>query len=253
EKERFAEARRRYMTRAQPISHGSSLQSERDDMLGPSDCVPGQDSVDHSANGLLTHPLFPRAPGSKGPETRDVRWIQNDRLDHMGRKERHPQRFSADELTSWEQIVDTWGGGTYQLAALDGTNQYVGWTAPNDKFFSPEACKPFRPQSAGGTTGQQPSQAAATPATVAPAPAQETPVQRASDPMLLVLQHALSEAAAARAETAAARAESSRMLFAFLERASKPAQASPAFVPADPIAQLTGLATVAEKLRPPDR
>src|SRR6185503_11425201 len=235
EKERFAEARRRYMTRAQPISHGSSLQSERDDMLGPSDCVPGQDSVDHSANGLLTHPLFPRAPGTKGPETRDIRWIQIDRWDHMGRKERHPQRFSADELTSWEQIVDTWGGGTYQLAALDGTHQYVAWTPPNDKFFSPEACKPFRPQSAVAPAAQQ----------LAQQPAQPTPTQQRRDSMLLMLlQHALSEAAAARAE-------SSRLHLAMLEAVSRVSM--PAHAPVDPIAQLTGLATVAEKLRPPSK
>jgi hypothetical protein len=100
--------------------------------------------------GYPPHKLFPRAPVPKGekpgPELRDIYEIQIDRWDHSGRKERHPDRFPAAELSSWADIVGRWGGGTYQLAAVGRDCRFSAWTEHPDTgeaFYSPEPCRPF--------------------------------------------------------------------------------------------------------------
>lgn len=63
------------------------------------------------------HPLFPRAETETGPDTRRFDLIHIHRCKSDGSRDVCPKAWKGSELRSWEQIVDTYGGGTYQLVA----------------------------------------------------------------------------------------------------------------------------------------
>src|SRR5689334_14326451 len=79
-----------------------------------------------------THPLFPLPDGVQ--ETKEIYEITFDRWDHSGRKERCPDRFKASELTSLAQVIDMFGGGTYQFIAFNSHGNFSRWTAEKDKI-----------------------------------------------------------------------------------------------------------------------
>ena len=172
------------------------------------------------------HPLFPLPEGVE--ETKDIYEITFDRWDHQGRKERCPERFLASELTSLAQVVDIFGGGTYQFIAYDRHGAFSRWTAEKDKVRIGVPCKPLRtvePQS--------------TPAPVAPP---EPAPNQGSELIALLI---------------AAQERTDRMLMMLVDRlasmqAPQVAPVAPVVAPApiDPMAMLTGLATILEKFRP---
>ena len=60
------------------------------------------------------HPLFPRADGS--PEDADIRYVSFlRRVD--GVLKHCPEDIPRDQVQSWDQVTDWWGGGDYQAIA----------------------------------------------------------------------------------------------------------------------------------------
>jgi hypothetical protein len=57
------------------------------------------------------HPLFPRPDL---PEDRDIVFITLERRDRDGHVERCPEDVPRDDLTSWGQVQEWWGGGDYR-------------------------------------------------------------------------------------------------------------------------------------------
>lgn len=166
------------------------------------------------------HPLFPLSEGVR--ETKEIYEVSFDRWDHQGKKERCPDRFPASELTSLAQVIDMFGGGTYQFFAFDSRGAFSRWGSDKDKVRVALPCKPFRQ-----VEPENPPEPAAP----------ERAAQNDLVPLLIAAQE--------RAD---------RMLTALLERIASapvapPAPAAPP--PVDPLSMLTGLATVMEKLRPP--
>jgi hypothetical protein len=189
------------------------------------------------------HPLFPLPEGVE--ETQEIYAITFDRWDHQGRKERCPDRFLASELTSLAQVVDRFGGGTYQFIAFDRRGAFSRWTAEKDKVRFGLPCKPLRqvePQSGP-----------------VPAAPRAAPPNRESDliPLLIAAQRRTD------LMLIAAQERTDRMLLMLAEhlatrQAPRPAPTAPATValappapaPIDPMVMLMGLATILEKLRP---
>ncbi len=66
------------------------------------------------------HPLFPRADGS--PEDADIRFVTFlRRVD--GVLQHCPEDLPRDEVQTWSQVMDRWGGGDYQ--AIAKTDKHV--------------------------------------------------------------------------------------------------------------------------------
>lgn len=89
------------------------------------------------------HPLFPRPETENGPDLRRFDHIQIHRWLSDGTKEVCPKVWRGNELRSWEQIIDLYGGEcTYQLMAQCGkTHRFQAYS---EKFyFSGPARKPF--------------------------------------------------------------------------------------------------------------
>jgi hypothetical protein len=75
------------------------------------------------------HPLFPRPETEAGPDRRRFDIIHIIRYKHDGTKEICPKAWRGAELRSWEQVVENYGGGIYQLAAqCDRTYRYQAYT-----------------------------------------------------------------------------------------------------------------------------
>lgn len=87
------------------------------------------------------HPLFPRAETDTGPDTRRFDIIHIQRIKADGTREVCPKAWRGSELRSWEQIVDAYGGGTYQLTAqCSRTFRYQAFT---EKVYLAGPSKPF--------------------------------------------------------------------------------------------------------------
>jgi len=170
------------------------------------------------------HPLFPLPEGVR--ETKEIHQIAFDRWDHKGVKERSPDRFLASELHDFGQVIDMFGGGTYQFIAFDSKGNFSRWTPHNERLHSSLPCKPLR------STVHQPSQPQEEPAPARPA---QTP-----DISALMMQQLI-----------ASQERSDRLLQAMIERLANPPPPPPSpYPPIDPMAMITGVATIFEKLRP---
>ena len=183
--------------------------------------------VEH-ARHYPTHPLFPLAEGVR--ETKEIHEITFDRWSDKGVKERCPDRFSASDLTSLSQVIDLFGGGTYQFIAFDSRGNFSRWTPEKEKVRIELASKPFR----------QPERAEPPPQEIHQAPrAPATPM----DFMGMLMQQSM-----------AAQERADRLMAALMDRLATPPPVPPPPPPpppaADPIAMLSGLATVLEKIRP---
>ena len=66
------------------------------------------------------HPLFPRPMDAEGPDPRRFDFLRISRLLPNGEPEICPRIWKGSELRSWAQIVDKYGGGTYQIRAQCG-------------------------------------------------------------------------------------------------------------------------------------
>jgi len=88
------------------------------------------------------HPLFPRAATDPGPDRRRFDYIIIHRWLPDGTFEQCPRLWTGSELRSWEQVVNTYGGGcTYQLIAICSAGQIQ---AQSGRFyFGSPATKPF--------------------------------------------------------------------------------------------------------------
>jgi len=175
-----------------------------------------------------THPLFPLPEGVR--ETKEIHEITFDRWSDKGVKERCPDRFSASELTSLAQVVDMFGGGTYQFIAFDSRGNFSRWTPEKEKVRIDLPSKPFR---------QSERVEAPAPETHAPA----RPGQAPADYLAVLVQQSM-----------AAQERADRLMTALIDRLAtpppQPLAPPPPPPPPDPIAMLTGLAGVLEKLRP---
>jgi len=87
------------------------------------------------------HPLFPRPETESGPDLRRFDKIIIERMLPSGARERCPRGFRGSDLQSWEQIVDMYGGGTYQLIAQCGKT--YRFQAYSDKLTFNGPSKPF--------------------------------------------------------------------------------------------------------------
>lgn len=66
------------------------------------------------------HPLFPRGETETGPDRRRFDIIHIQRYKADGSREVCPKAWRGSDLRSWEQIVEAYGGGMYQLTAQCG-------------------------------------------------------------------------------------------------------------------------------------
>lgn len=173
-----------------------------------------------------THPLFPLPEGVH--ETKEIYEITFDRWNDKGIKERCPDRFKAAELTSLAQIVDMFGGGTYQFIAFDSRGNFSRWTQEKEKVRIDVPSKPFRQiERAAGDAGGGAEHAHARGG------------HPQGDVLALILQ-----------QTMAAQERADRLMAVVIDRLAQQHAAPPPPPPMDPVAMMAGLATVLEKLRP---
>ena len=190
------------------------------------------------------HPLFPLPEGVR--ETKEIHEISFDRWNDRGVKERCPDRFPASDLTSLAQVVEQFGGGTYQFIAFDSRGNFSRWTPEREKVRINLRSKPFRQiERVEVPRESQPSR-----------PSQPMPEQ--NEYLALLVQ-----------QMTAAHERADRLMTVLLERLANPWGArapqpqspqSPSSQPQsqpqpqpqvpDTMAMLMGLATVLEKLRP---
>ena len=69
------------------------------------------------------HPLFPREDGA--PETRDIQFVSFLRRREGDSPKFAPDEFGADEVTSWAQVYEWWGGGAYRAVAKDKNHAFI--------------------------------------------------------------------------------------------------------------------------------
>ena len=87
------------------------------------------------------HPLFPRAETETGPDRRKFDIIHIQRIKSDGSREICPKAWRGSDLRSWEQIVEAYGGGTYQLfAQCSRTYRYQAYS---EKLYFGGQSKPF--------------------------------------------------------------------------------------------------------------
>ncbi len=186
-----------------------------------------------------THPLFPLPSGER--ETKEIHEITFDRVNDRGIKERCPDRFKADELTSLAQVVDRFGGGTYQFIAFNSRGNFSRWTPEKDKVRIELPSKPFRAVEAPTVRAAAPTPAAE------PAPAGPTE----ADLVALMLRQMV--AAQERTDRLVAKLLECLAARAAATRPASGATPSGSICSAgswDPMAMLLGIANVLEKLRP---
>jgi len=87
------------------------------------------------------HPLFPRAETETGPDQRKFDIIHVQRIKSDGSREVCPKAWRGSDLRSWEQIVEAYGGGTYQLVAQ--CSQTYRYQAYSEKLYFAGPSKPF--------------------------------------------------------------------------------------------------------------
>jgi len=66
----------------------------------------------------MGHPLFPIDPQKDDEHEKEIARIRVSRW-YRGTQKWCPRLYGADELRSHEQLVELFGGGTYELIALD--------------------------------------------------------------------------------------------------------------------------------------
>jgi len=134
-------------------------------------------------------------------------------------------------LRSANKVIDMFGGGTYQFIAFDTRGNFSRWTPEKEKVRVDLPSKPFRQVER--------------PAEPAPASEHQPPRMAPSAPDYMSVWMQQSIAAQERAD---------RLLTALIERLATqppaPAPAPPPPPPPDPIAMMSGLAAILEKLRP---
>jgi hypothetical protein len=110
------------------------------------------------------HPLFPRADGS--PEDADIRYVSFlRRVD--GALKHCPEDIPTNEVQSWDQVWDWWGGGDYQAIAKTANHQVIRHAPGKAEWMSLDG--PPRPLvKRGAVVAAAPVRA---PETAAPAPA----------------------------------------------------------------------------------
>jgi hypothetical protein len=129
------------------------------------------------------HPLFPRGETETGPDRRSFDIIHIQRFKHDGTREVCPKAWRGSDLRSWEQIVDAYGGGVYQL-----TSQYsrtFRLQANTERVQLPGPSKPFvmgiqGDNRAGNEMAPEPAPVVVpqhAPAPMAAAPMHQAPIQ----------------------------------------------------------------------------
>jgi hypothetical protein len=83
--------------------------------------------------GMRHHPLFPQASDAPARD-RELAWIHITRRRDDGTIERHPRKFLAGELQSWQDVYDICGGGDYRLVATDSVPHFAA-------FYPPRQCE----------------------------------------------------------------------------------------------------------------
>jgi len=180
------------------------------------------------------HPLFPLPEGQK--EDKEIYYISFDRWDHKGVKERCPDRLLAAEIQSFGQIIDMFGGGTYQFISFDSKGNFARWSSGHDKLHSSLPCKPLRQQERAQVYEEPPP-----PQAPAPPPPQQ-PQQ--NDMIALVMQQMMASQERAERAAQASSDKFDRLVTALVERATTPAPSL------DPMTMLTAVATIFDKMRP---
>ena len=113
------------------------------------------------------HPLFPRAETETGPDRRRFDIIHIQRIKSDGSREICPKAWRGSDLRSWEQVVDAYGGGTYQLMAQ--CSRTFRFQAYSEKLRFEGLSKPF------GEMTPETAPRAVSPQHFAPVPAAPNP------------------------------------------------------------------------------
>jgi hypothetical protein len=100
------------------------------------------------------HPLFPRAENETGPDPRRFDLIHIQRCKNDGSREICPKAWRGADLRSWEQIVEAYGGGTYQLMAQ--CSRTFRFQAYSEKMQFSGPSKPFVMVNQSEITHEQP-------------------------------------------------------------------------------------------------
>lgn len=87
------------------------------------------------------HPLFPRAETETGPDRRSFDIIHIQRFKSDGTREVCPKAWRGSDLRSWEQIVEAYGGGVYQLTSQ--CSRTFRLQANTERVQLPGQSKPF--------------------------------------------------------------------------------------------------------------
>src|SRR5262249_29657775 len=137
-----------------------SVASGSEDDPSGEPCVP--DVVEMAAKvagQFALHPLFPREDG--GPETRDIRYVCFLRRREGDSPKRSPDEFPADEVKSWAQVYQWWGGGSYRAVGKDKNHAFLCHYPNGRDWVEMEGeSKPFVPvrgPTAGVTLGHPPA------------------------------------------------------------------------------------------------
>ncbi|MDC3988714.1 hypothetical protein [Polyangium jinanense] len=109
--------------------------------MGEPESEGGLDAADLQGTEWGGHPLFPRPETETGPDRRRFDIIQVQRYRADGTREICPKSWKGSELRSLEQIVDAYGGGTYQFTAQCGRT--FRFQAFSDKVHLPGPSRPF--------------------------------------------------------------------------------------------------------------
>lgn len=168
------------------------------------------------------HPLFPRAENETGPDPRRFDLIHIQRYRSDGSRDVCPKAWRGADLRSWEQIVDAYGGGTYQLMAQ--CSRTFRFQAYSEKMQFSGPSKPFIALNQAEFTHEQ------TPVNMPQyAPAPNPPAYPQAPPHGYPYPYPQPPAAPGNAETLAlvraviesSNAEKSTLMRALLERPAK--------------------------------
>jgi hypothetical protein len=111
----------------------------------------------------MGHPLFPIDPQKDDEHEKDIAHIRVTRW-ARGNQKWYPRLFGADEMRTQDRLVELFGGGSYELIALDATAENIvarnrftlpGKPIPFDGDEDEERAEKRSGAAAGGITSEQ--------------------------------------------------------------------------------------------------
>jgi len=161
-----------------------------------------------SAGHFVSHPLFPRDDGQ--PETRDIRYVSFQRRREGDSPKFAPEEFAADDVVSWAQVYEWWGGGHYKAVGKNKNHSIICFYPPDREWVEMEGeSKPLVPVRCATAFRASPQPPAASPVPPVPPVAAAPPASAVAvapngvDALVTVVAQLVREVQAGRAAQAA--------------------------------------------------